>query len=103
MPPPQAGFSGSDEDVEEEEIDPEDEGGDIMGEDLVAMEGEEDLEEEEEDALGKTSLAACPVSVSCHVTQHSHVPMLYLELSQAYTTIFAIRISQTCFPAVAQT
>ncbi|KAF9695686.1 hypothetical protein EKO04_006394 [Ascochyta lentis] len=47
VPPPPAEFSGSDEDVDEEDMDPEEEDGDVMGDDMVAMEGEEDLEEED--------------------------------------------------------
>ncbi|KAJ4307722.1 hypothetical protein N0V94_009640, partial [Neodidymelliopsis sp. IMI 364377] len=47
MPPPQAEFSGSDEDLDEEDMDPEEEDGDAMGDELVAMEGEEDLEDED--------------------------------------------------------
>lgn len=54
MPPTPAEFSGSDEDVDEEEIDPEEEDGDVMGDEMVAMEGEEDMEEE--DGLGKSFL-----------------------------------------------
>ncbi|KZM24670.1 hypothetical protein ST47_g4198 [Ascochyta rabiei] len=47
VPPPPADFSSSDEDVDEEELDPEEEDGDVMGDEIVAMDGEEDLEEEE--------------------------------------------------------
>lgn len=51
MSPPPAEFSDSDQDVEEEEIDAEEE----MGQEMVAMDGDEDLEEE--DGLGKSFLA----------------------------------------------
>ncbi|KAF2622514.1 hypothetical protein BU25DRAFT_452037 [Macroventuria anomochaeta] len=47
MPPPPAEYPGSDEDVDDEGMDPEEEDGDVMGDELVAMEGEEDLEEED--------------------------------------------------------
>lgn len=54
MPPP-AEFSGSEEDVDEEETDPEEEDADVMGDEMVAIEGEEDVEEG--DGLGKSFLA----------------------------------------------
>jgi anaphase-promoting complex subunit 10 len=62
MPPPPAEFSDSDQDVDEEGMEPEGE----MGEEMVAMDGDEDLEEE--DGLGKSFLAARPGFVLCHVT-----------------------------------
>ncbi|KAJ4988532.1 anaphase promoting complex subunit 10 [Stagonosporopsis vannaccii] len=43
--PPPADFSGSDEDLDEEEMDPEEE--DVIRDEMVAMEGVEDLDEEE--------------------------------------------------------
>lgn len=66
MPPPPAEFSNSDQDVDEEEMEAEEEDGDAMGEETVAMEGEDDLEEE--DGLGKSFLAACPGFILCHIT-----------------------------------
>ena len=76
MPPPPAEYSGSDEDVDDEEMDPEEEDGDVMGDELVAMEGEEDLEEEV--GLGKSfrlSLlhALASFCVTLHSTGCSHV------------------------------
>ena len=58
MPPPPAEFSESDEDVDEEEIDPEEEGDDVVQDELGEMEGEEDLDEEE--GLGKSFPAKYP-------------------------------------------
>ena len=57
VPPPAVDFSGSDDDGDEEEMDPEEEDGDVMGDEMVAMDGEEDLAEE--DGLGKSFFAAC--------------------------------------------
>lgn len=62
MPPPPAEFFGSDDDVEEEDMDPEEEDGDVMGDEMVTMEGDEGLEEE--DGLGRSFLAVCPVRIS---------------------------------------
>lgn len=64
--PPPVEFSGSDEDVDEEDLDPEEEAVDVMGEEMLAMDGEEDLEEE--DGLGKSFLIACTICAVCHVT-----------------------------------
>lgn len=66
MPPPPAEFSGSDEDVDEEEMDPEEEDGDVTGDEMVTMERDEDLEED--DRLGKFFLAVCPGFILYHVT-----------------------------------
>lgn len=60
MGPPPAEFSDSDQDDEEEEMEPEEE----MGEEMVGMDGDEDLEEE--DGLGKSFLDARPDFVLCH-------------------------------------
>ena len=62
MPPPPADFSDSDQDIEDEEMEPEDE----MGEEMGAMDGDEGLEDE--DGLGKSFLAARPGFDLCHVT-----------------------------------
>jgi hypothetical protein len=56
-PPPQAEFSGSEEDLDEEEMDPEEDEGDVMADNMRATEGEEEIDE---DGLGKSFLAACP-------------------------------------------
>ncbi|KAF1927168.1 galactose-binding like protein [Didymella exigua CBS 183.55] len=50
MPPPPAEFSDSDQDFDEEEMEPEED----LGDDMVAMEGEEDMEEEEALASAET-------------------------------------------------
>jgi anaphase-promoting complex subunit 10 len=65
VPSHPADFSDSDQDVEEEEMEPEEEDGDALGDEMAAMEGEEDLEEE--DGLGKPFLAACPGFLWCHI------------------------------------
>jgi anaphase-promoting complex subunit 10 len=62
MPPPSAEFSDSDQDVEEEDMEPEED----MEEEMVAMDGDEDLEEE--GGLGKSFLASRPGYILCHVT-----------------------------------
>lgn len=104
MAPPPAEFSGSDEDVDDEEMDPEEEDGDAMGDEMVAMEGEEDLEEE--DGLGKSFLVACPDFVLCHVTKPSHVRPLDLELPRGlYLRIVCVtqlRSAHMCFVHVVQ-
>jgi hypothetical protein len=85
MPAHPAEFSGSDEDVDEEELDPEEEDGDVMGDEMVAMEGEEDPEDE--DGLGKSFLSTCPGFIVCHVTRTSHVRPLNWDCLEAYTTV----------------
>jgi anaphase-promoting complex subunit 10 len=62
MPPPPADFSDSDQDAEDQEMGPEED----MGEDMRAMDGDEDLEEE--DGLGKSCPTARPGFDLCHVT-----------------------------------
>lgn len=99
MPPPPAEFSGSDEDVDEEEVDPEEEDGDVTREEMVAMEGEEDLDEE--DGLGKSFPVKYPLVLS--VSHHGSLacPMLNLEMWPANITMADIvhlwQVAQICF------
>lgn len=71
MPPPPAEFSDSEEDPEEEELHPEEQDGDDVG-DMVVMEGEEDLDD---DGLGKSYLVLRPGQLFRVTLRDLHMPM----------------------------
>lgn len=93
IPPPPAEFSDSDQDVDEEEMEPEED----MGEDMVAMDGDEDLEG---DRLGKSFLATHPGIDLCHVTWPSCAPLgiashlHYRNVHFAYLRATAMQVTQ---------
>ena len=64
LPPPPAEFSDSEEELEEEELHPEEQDGDDVGDDMVGMEGDEDLDD---DGLGKSHLVLHP---SCFMSRY---------------------------------
>lgn len=81
MPPPPVDFSGSDEDVDEEE-NPEEGDSDVMQDEMLAMEGEEDLDEEE--ALGKSFPAVYALTYICVTSQELHMCGALFGIDQAY-------------------